>query len=92
MNDGIYYEFSNERFATYQDGINQLIKKVHVFGAKLVLMTPPAFDRLPMKKMGSTSLLVRTSIPDSQFANTTTQRSSSLLHAGSPSKRTGLGW
>ena len=52
MNDGIYYPFSEERFATYQQGIKQLIKKVHQSGAKLVLMTPPAFDPLPLRKQG----------------------------------------
>ena len=52
MNDGIYYPFSKERFAAYQDGINRLIKKVKAHGAKLVLMTPPAFDPLPLKKKG----------------------------------------
>ena len=46
MNDGIYYPFSKERFATYQQGIKRLIDKVHKSGAKLILMTPPAFDPL----------------------------------------------
>ena len=49
MNDGIYYPFSQERFHTYQDGINRLIKKVHATGAKLILMTPPPFDAVPLK-------------------------------------------
>jgi lysophospholipase L1-like esterase len=52
MNDGIYYPFSAERFATYQQGIKRLIKKVHEAGAKLILMTPPAFDPLPLRKQG----------------------------------------
>jgi lysophospholipase L1-like esterase len=52
MNDGIYYPFSEERFETYQKGVNLLIDKVHRSGAKLVLMTPPAFDPLPLKKSG----------------------------------------
>ena len=52
MNDGIYYPFSEERFATYQQGIRRLIKKVHQSGAKLILMTPPAFDPLPLRKQG----------------------------------------
>ena len=52
MNDGIYYPFSKQRFATYQQGVNRLIDKVHKSGAKLILMTPPAFDPLPLRKQG----------------------------------------
>lgn len=52
MNDGIYYPFSEERFAKYQQGIRDIIKKVHASGAKLILMTPPAFDPLPLKEQG----------------------------------------
>lgn len=50
MNDGIYHPFSEKRFQIYQDGVNRLIKKVHASGAKLVLMTPPPFDAVPLKK------------------------------------------
>jgi len=53
MNDGIYYPFSDQRFAAYQKGVNDIIAKVHASGAKLVLMTPPAFDPLPLHKKGS---------------------------------------
>lgn len=52
MNDGIYYPFSKERFAAYQHGINRLIEIVHQSGARLILMTPPAFDPLPLRKQG----------------------------------------
>lgn len=52
MNDGIYYPFSEQRFAAYQAGIKKLITKVKASGAKLILMTPPAFDPLPLKKKG----------------------------------------
>ena len=52
MNDGIYYPFSEDRFQKYQDGINRLIEKVHASGAKLVLMTPPPFDSMPLKAGG----------------------------------------
>lgn len=52
MNDGIYYPFSEERFQQYQTGINTLIDKVTAHGAKLILMTPPPFDPLPMQKKG----------------------------------------
>lgn len=53
MNDGIYYPFSEERFAAYQKGVLGIIAKVRASGAKLVLMTPPAFDPLPLAKKGS---------------------------------------
>jgi lysophospholipase L1-like esterase len=53
MNDGIYYPPSEERFAAYREGINQIIQKVHAADAKLILMTPPAFDALPLKKQGN---------------------------------------
>ncbi len=52
MNDGIYYPFSEDRFQKYQDGINRLIKKVHASNAKLILMTPPPFDPLPLRAAG----------------------------------------
>ncbi len=52
MNDGIYYPFSEERFHKYQQGIREIIRKVNASGAKLILMTPPAFDPLPLKEKG----------------------------------------
>ena len=52
MNDGIYYPFSEERFAAYKTGIQQIISKVKNADAQLVLMTPPAFDSLPLKQQG----------------------------------------
>lgn len=50
MNDGIYHPFSQQRFRAYQQGVNRLIEKVHASGAKLVLMTPPPFDPVPLQK------------------------------------------
>jgi len=50
VNDGIYHPFSEERFDAYKKGIGKLIDKVEKAGAKLVLMTPPPFDPLPMKR------------------------------------------
>lgn len=52
MNDGIYYPFSEERFKKYQNGIYQLIEKVHAANAKLVLLTPPPFDATPLRAAG----------------------------------------
>lgn len=50
MNDGIYHPFAEDRFEKYQKGILELIGKVKKSGARIVLMTPPPFDPLPMKK------------------------------------------
>ena len=52
MNDGIYYPFSADRFAAYKAGIQQIISKVKKADAQLVLMTPPAFDSLPLMQQG----------------------------------------
>ncbi len=52
MNDGIYYPPSKERLDAYKKGIDGIIKKVHASGAKLILMTPPAYDPLPFRKKG----------------------------------------
>lgn len=48
MNDGIYHPPGEERFAAYKRGINQIIEKVNASGAKLILMTPPPFDPVPI--------------------------------------------
>ncbi|MCA9058234.1 MAG: SGNH/GDSL hydrolase family protein [Planctomycetaceae bacterium] len=52
MNDGIYYPFSEERFAAYRRGIDLLIQKVHAIDAILILITPPPFDPVPLKDSG----------------------------------------
>ena len=52
MNDGIYYPFSEERFAAYQAGMNTLIEKVTATNAPLFLITPPPFDPEPLRASG----------------------------------------
>ena len=52
MNDGIYYPLGDDRFKAYQNGVNRLIEKVHAAGAKMVLMTPPPFDPVPLRGKG----------------------------------------
>lgn len=52
MNDGIYHPFSEQRFEKYQAGVRSIIEKVHASGAKLILMTPPPFDPLPLREKG----------------------------------------
>jgi lysophospholipase L1-like esterase len=52
MNDGIYYPFSEDRFKAYQAGIEKIIEKVKAADAKLILMTPPPFDPVPLREKG----------------------------------------
>ena len=52
MNDGIYYPFGEKRFAAYRDGVNRLIEKVHAADARVILLTPPPFDRVPVEPKG----------------------------------------
>ncbi len=52
MNDGIYYPLGDERFQAFKDGVKKLVKKSHDAGAKVILLTPPPFDALPLRKKG----------------------------------------
>lgn len=52
MNDGIYHPFSEERFTAYQRGIDRLISKAHAAEARVILLTPPPFDPVPLRKSG----------------------------------------
>jgi lysophospholipase L1-like esterase len=49
MNDGIYYPFDREKFQKYQDGIRLLREKVLKSKARLILVTPPVFDPVPIR-------------------------------------------
>ncbi|MDZ4288855.1 MAG: SGNH/GDSL hydrolase family protein [Prosthecobacter sp.] len=49
MNDGIYYPLSPERTKAYQDGMQRLRDKVAAAGAKIIHLTPPVFDPLPIQ-------------------------------------------
>lgn len=48
MNDGIYFPFSEERFAKFRDGMVRLREKVAAARATLVHVTPPVFDPVPI--------------------------------------------
>jgi len=48
MNDGIYHPQSPDRMVAFQTGIRLLISKVKASGARLVLLTPPPFDPIPV--------------------------------------------
>ncbi len=49
MNDGIYYPFGEERFAKYRDGIEFVRNESKKRGIKVIHLTPPVFDSLPLK-------------------------------------------
>lgn len=49
MNCGMYYPLSDERFAKYREGMELLRKKAAAIGAKVVHLTPPVFDPVPIK-------------------------------------------
>jgi lysophospholipase L1-like esterase len=49
MNDGIYYPFSEDRFQKFKDGIIRLRERAQAAGVKVVHLTPPTFDPLPLK-------------------------------------------
>ncbi|MCA1964870.1 MAG: GDSL-type esterase/lipase family protein [Prosthecobacter sp.] len=48
MNDGIYLPLSPERLRAYQDGMRKLHDKVVAAGARIIHLTPPVFDPLPI--------------------------------------------
>jgi lysophospholipase L1-like esterase len=48
MNDGIYHPQSPERMAAFQKGIQGLISAVRAKNARLILLTPPPFDAVPV--------------------------------------------
>lgn len=49
MNDGIYYPFGEDRFRKYQDGIRLLRARSAAAGAKVLHLTPPVFDPVPIQ-------------------------------------------
>ncbi len=55
MNDGIYHPFDETRFENYKNGINKIIEAADESEGKLkvILVTPPPFDALPVKAKGN---------------------------------------
>ena len=49
MNDGIYHPFTQARFERYQAGMMRLRDQAAVIGARLLHVTPPVFDPLPIR-------------------------------------------
>jgi len=48
MNDGIYFPFAESRFAAFRDGMERLHAAVVATGARIIHLTPPVFDPLPI--------------------------------------------
>jgi lysophospholipase L1-like esterase/pimeloyl-ACP methyl ester carboxylesterase len=48
MNDGIYLPLGAERTKAYQDGMRKLRAKVAAIGARMIHLTPPVFDPVPI--------------------------------------------
>jgi lysophospholipase L1-like esterase len=48
MNDGIYHPQSPERMAAFQKGMQNLVAAVKAKGLRLMILTPPPFDRVPI--------------------------------------------
>jgi lysophospholipase L1-like esterase len=46
MNDGIYLPESEERMAAFRDGITRLVSRCNAAGAKVILVTPPIYDKV----------------------------------------------
>jgi lysophospholipase L1-like esterase len=65
MNDGIYHPLKADRFEAYQAGLREVCGKIRKSGAKVVLMTPPPFDPLPLKKQNK---LASPSNPSAKFS------------------------
>lgn len=56
MNDGIYQPLAEERFKAFRDGMTTLHEKVVATGAKIIHLTPPVFDPVPIaQKVGDGS-------------------------------------
>jgi lysophospholipase L1-like esterase/pimeloyl-ACP methyl ester carboxylesterase len=49
MNDGIYHPFSEDRFQKFQAGIRKLRAHCSAVGARVLHLTPPPFDPVPIK-------------------------------------------
>jgi lysophospholipase L1-like esterase len=49
MNDGIYHPFTQARLEKYQDGMRRLRERAAAVGAKVLHVTPPVFDPMPIR-------------------------------------------
>jgi lysophospholipase L1-like esterase len=51
MNDGIYHPFSEARFERFKEGMRFLRERAAAHMAKVLHVTPPVFDPVPIKSM-----------------------------------------
>lgn len=49
MNDGIYHPISDERFERFRNGMMRLHETVLASGARIIHLTPPTFDPVPLR-------------------------------------------
>jgi lysophospholipase L1-like esterase len=49
MNDGIYHPFSEARFERFKEGMRFLRERAATYRAKVLHVTPPVFDPMPIK-------------------------------------------
>ncbi len=49
INDGIYFPLGEDRFKAFQDGMRRLHDRALAAGARIIHLTPPVFDPLPLK-------------------------------------------
>lgn len=49
MNDGIYYPHSEDRMTKFQEGMEELHRKVEASGAEIIHLTPAFFDAHPIR-------------------------------------------
>lgn len=61
MNDGIYHPASKQRLQAFQNGVRRLLLECDHIGAKVILLTPPPFDRVGAKT------LLPTTAPDFSY-------------------------
>ena len=48
MNDGIYFPLAEERFAKFRDGTRRLHESAEHEGVRVIHLTPPVFDSVPL--------------------------------------------
>ena len=51
MNDGIYHPSSPARQRAFEAGIHRIVSASQSAGARVILLTPPPFDPLPVKQL-----------------------------------------
>jgi lysophospholipase L1-like esterase/pimeloyl-ACP methyl ester carboxylesterase len=55
MNDGIYQPIDDARLKAFQEGMKSVHEQIAATGAKIIHLTPPVFDPVPIKEKLSTN-------------------------------------